>query len=66
VPGVSVSNKSILVISDPKTSHSRRPARLSALAVQALCRHRTRQLAERLAMGEAWDDHDLVFCNSIG
>jgi integrase len=66
VPGVSVGEKSGLVISDPKTSHSRRPVRLSALAVQALRRHRTRQLEERLAMGEAWDDHDLVFCNSIG
>jgi integrase len=66
VPSVSVSEKSGLVISDPKTSHSRRPVRLCALAVQALRRHRARQSAERLAMGEAWDDLDLVFCNSIG
>ncbi|HEX6542057.1 MAG TPA: tyrosine-type recombinase/integrase [Ktedonobacterales bacterium] len=28
--------------------------------------HRTRQLEERLAMGAAWDDQDLVFCNSLG
>jgi site-specific recombinase XerD len=66
VPGVSVSEKSGLVISDPKTSHSRRPVRLSALAVAALRLHRSRQLQERLAMGEAWHELDLVFCNSIG
>lgn len=66
VPGVSVSEKSGLVISDPKTAHSRRPVRLSTIAVQALRRHRARQAEERLALGEAWDDHDLVFCNSIG
>ena len=66
VPGVSVSAKSGLVISDPKTSRSRRPVRLSALAVAALRKHRARQNAERLALGQAWDDHDLVFTNGIG
>jgi integrase len=66
VPGVSVGDKSGLVISDPKTSHSRRPVRLSGVAVAALRKHRARQLEERLAMGELWDEHDLVFCNSIG
>src|SRR5260370_828542 len=65
-PGVSVSEKSGLVISDPKTSHSRRPVRLSGLAVTALHTHRSRQLIERLPMGDAWDDRDLVFTNSIG
>ena len=69
VPGVSVSEtgeKSGLVISDPKTSHSRRPVRLSALAVDALRAHRARQNEERLVLGEAWHDLDLVFTNSIG
>jgi integrase len=66
VPGVSVGAKSGLVISDPKTSHSRRPVRLCALAVQSLKRHRLRQAEERLAMGDVWDHHDLVFTNSIG
>lgn len=69
VPGVSVSavgEKSGLVISDPKTSHSRRPVRLSAVAVDALRAHRARQNEERLVLGEAWHDLDLVFTNSIG
>jgi integrase len=66
VPGASVALKSGLLISDPKTSHSRRPVRLSALAVSALRTHRVRQNEERLAMGEAWHDLDLVFTNSIG
>jgi integrase len=66
VPGVSVAAKSGLVISDPKTAHSRRPVRLSAVAVQALQKHRARQAEERLAMGEPWHDLGLVFCNGIG
>ncbi len=69
VPGVSVSAmgaKSGLVISDPKTDHSRRPVRLSALAIEALRKHHVRQAEERLALGETWQDLDLVFCNSIG
>lgn len=66
VPGVSVTAKSGLVISDPKTSRSRRPVRLSELAVLALRKHRARQNAERLALGQAWDDRDLVFTNGIG
>jgi len=66
VPGVSVGAKSGLVISDPKTSHSRRPVRLCALAVQSLRRHRLHQAEERLAMGDVWDHHDLMFTNSIG
>lgn len=69
VPGVSVSAvgpKSGLVISEPKTSKSRRKVRLSGLAVAALRTHRVRQAQERLAMGVLWDDQDLVFTNSIG
>jgi site-specific recombinase XerD len=35
-------------------------------AVQALRAHHTRQVAERLAVGEAWQEHDLVFCREDG
>ncbi len=66
VPGVSVAAADGLVISEPKTRHSRRPVRLSSLAVSALRTHRRRQLEERLAMGEVWEDQDLVFTTSIG
>jgi integrase len=55
------------VLDEPKTAHSRRRISLSRVALSALCRHRTRQDAERLASGSAWDASlDLVFPNTIG
>lgn len=50
----------------PKTETGRRRIDLSARAVDALRAHRKRQAEERLAMGAAWEDNDLVFCNSLG
>jgi integrase len=35
-------------------------------AVEALKTHKKRQAAERLAAGEDWQDHGLVFCNEHG
>jgi integrase len=52
--------------SEPKTKRSRRKIALSQAAVAALRVHRVRQHAERLALGPAWDDQDLVFTNAIG
>lgn len=50
----------------PKTETGRRRIDLSARAVDALRAHRKRQAEERLALGAAWDDQELVFCNGIG
>lgn len=50
----------------PKTKQSRRKVVLPAAAVQALCQHRISQQAERVELGPAWDDHDLVFTNRLG
>ena len=50
----------------PKTERSRRRVPLNATAISALRRHRAQQLQQRLAMGEAWCDEDLVFTNTIG
>ena len=36
------------------------------VAVEALGRHRSAQAAERLAAGDAWVDHDLVFADRAG
>lgn len=54
------------VFADPKTEHSRRRVTLPAMAVEALRHHRVRQLAERLQLGDAWTDLDLVFPNAVG
>ena len=35
-------------------------------AIDTLRLHRSRQAEERLQLGRAWDDLDLVFCNEIG
>jgi integrase len=50
----------------PKTEHSRRKIELGDDAIDALRAHRKRQAEERLAMGQAWTDNDLVFCDTIG
>jgi integrase len=39
---------------------------LTTRAVDALRRHKAAQNAERLALGEAWLDRGLVFCNERG
>ena len=55
-----------LRILEPKTNQSRRRVLLSEVAVEALRRHRARQLEERLKVGPAWEDNGLVFANQIG
>jgi integrase len=55
-----------MIIDTPKTAHSRRKIALTSAAVEALRQHRARQLEERLALGEVWEEHDLVFPNTIG
>ncbi len=55
-----------LAILEPKTAGSRRPIILSREAVSALMRHRIAQAEERLKLGSAWEDNDLVFANEIG
>jgi integrase len=55
-----------LAIGQPKTRTSRRQVRLTATAVEALRQHRLRQNEERLRVGAAWEDNDLVFCTEVG
>jgi len=45
---------------------SRRVLKLPTRAVPALRAHRTRQAAERLAAGERWQEHGLMFCREDG
>jgi hypothetical protein len=49
-----------------KTRSSRRQVLLVSVAVDALGRHLARQREERLLLGLAWDDHGLVFTNTVG
>jgi integrase len=54
------------VFASPKTERSRRTVQLSALAIDALRRHRVRQHELRLQIGSLWQDHGLVFATTFG
>jgi integrase len=49
-----------------KTASSQRTVVLPRLAVRHLQEHKKRQDAERLALGDAWREHGLVFASTIG
>lgn len=51
---------------EPKTDRSRRSIALTALAVDALRKHRIKQNEQRLSVGPAWQNWNLVFCNAMG
>jgi integrase len=50
----------------PKTDAARRTLKLTPRALDALKAHKVRQNAERLQAGTRWQDHNLVFPNTIG
>jgi integrase len=50
----------------PKTKAGRRTIRLTPTVIDALKRHRAKQNEERLFLGDAWQDHGLVFCSTVG
>jgi integrase len=52
--------------SEPKTAKGRREIKLDSATIAELRAHRARQLEERLAAGETWQDGDLVFCREDG
>lgn len=55
-----------VLLGDPKTAKGRRTVSLDEGTVGALREHRKRQAVERLAMGEGFTDHGLVFCHPTG
>lgn len=54
-----------LMIGELKMARSRRTF-LTPPLVDLLRRHRVRQAEERMAVGEAWEDHGLVFSSEVG
>ena len=51
---------------EPKTQRSRRSVSIAPFALEALKQHRERQLQAKAKVGAAWQEHDYVFCTSIG
>ena len=58
--------RSVRLGGDTKTTKSRRTLGLPQAVVEALREHRVRQDEEKLAAGELWRDHDLVFTTTVG
>ncbi len=54
------------VEAEPKTDKSRRSVMLPPIATDLLKQHRVHQLEAKLQAGEFWEEHDLVFCTSLG
>src|SRR5712691_10092345 len=55
-----------LVFQEPKTEHSRRTIPIPEVCLVALRHHRAQQAEEKLALGQAYQDHGLVFCQADG
>jgi integrase len=51
---------------DTKTAKSRRTLGLPQAVVEALREHRVRQGQEKLAAGDLWKDHELVYTTTVG
>jgi integrase len=51
---------------EPKTQKSRRSVVIASFALEALKLHRIHQREAKMKAGPAWQDHDYVFCTSIG
>jgi integrase len=58
--------RSVRATGDTKTKKSRRTLELPQQVAEALRKHHTRQAADKLRAGDAWQDHSLVFCTRIG
>jgi len=55
-----------MITSEPKTAKSKSKILLPQFVTDALLLHRERQELVRLKMGEKWEEHGLVFTNSLG
>ena len=51
---------------EPKTQKSKRKVVIASFALVALKQHRERQIEARAKAGDIWQDHDYVFCTSLG
>jgi integrase len=55
-----------LLFQEPKTSPSRRTLPIPEECLAALKQHKARQAEEKLLLGQAYQDHGLVFCQANG
>src|SRR5215813_9572768 len=55
-----------LIFQEPKTSQSRRTIPIPEECLAALKQRKARQAEEKLLLGQAYQDHGLVFCQADG
>ncbi|RAL25934.1 site-specific integrase [Thermoflavimicrobium daqui] len=55
-----------LIFQEPKTKGSKRNIQITPDVIQALKQHKRKQNENRLKLGHAYQDHDLVVCTSLG
>lgn len=58
--------KTRLIFQEPKTQQSKRAIPLSQAVIEEIWRHKSRQSQEKLQLGQAYQDHGLVFCQEDG
>jgi integrase len=63
---VDLKRRRLQLVRQLKNRQSRRAVLLPALAATALVDHRARQAAEREQQGGCWEEHGLVFPNTVG
>jgi len=51
---------------EPKSKAGRRKVMLSSVVIRALKEHQMRQEQARVKMGDQWQEHGLIFCNTYG
>ncbi|MFL5629584.1 MAG: tyrosine recombinase XerC [Ktedonobacteraceae bacterium] len=56
----------VYVEAEPKTKQSRRSVTIAPFALAVLKNHQARQLEAKQKADKAWQEHDYVFCTSIG
>jgi len=66
IRGTMQATKKGLRFAETKTRGSRRHVLLPTRTIDALRQHRAAQAEERLRVGQAWEDNDLVFANEVG
>lgn len=58
--------KTRIIFQEPKTPQSRRTIPLPEDILEELKRHKARQAQEKLLLGQAYQDHGLIFCQADG
>lgn len=66
VPTKTENREHVYVEAEPKTQKSRRNVTVASFALDVLREHRVHQLEAKLKAGELWQEHDYVFCTSLG